>query len=36
MEQSRLWHATFDRMEHGRVPIVASPGGFVEQHMALE
>jgi enoyl-CoA hydratase/carnithine racemase len=29
MEHSRLWHATFDRIEHGRVPVVAVLRGAV-------
>jgi hypothetical protein len=27
MEHSRRWHATFDRLEHGRVPVVAALQG---------
>ena len=29
MEHSRRWHATFDRLEHGRVPVVAALQGAV-------
>ena len=29
MEHSRLWHATFDRIEHGRIPVVAALHGAV-------
>jgi len=29
MERSRLWHAAFDRIEHGRIPVVAALHGAV-------
>ena len=29
MDHSRLWHAAFDRIEHGRVPVVAALRGAV-------
>jgi (methylthio)acryloyl-CoA hydratase len=29
MEHSRLWHATFDQIEYGRVPVVVALRGAV-------